>query len=587
MHPGAKQLRLWPGIAAVVLQWLLRFGLPSLNADWMIAGMAAEVAGAAAILVWWLFFSRASWLERIGVPVLLAAVVPALRPLLDKSLQRAGMGMLFYIYAIPVMCMALVVWAVATRAQPGRWRLAGLAAVVLLACASFVVLRTEGVTGDGFSQFAFRWSASAEQMLIAHAPVPTPPLAAPEPAPAPKQPEAELPKATPIPPAADLSPHADWPGFRGPLRDGVVRGVRIGTDWRAHGPKEIWRRKVGPAWSSFAVHDGLIYTQEQRGDSELVTCYRQSSGEPVWTHKDAARFWESEGGAGPRATPTLSGGLVYSFGATGILNALDARTGAVVWSHNVAGETGAKIPAWGFSASPLVHGDLVIVAASSRLAAYDAANGQPRWQQPTGKGSYSSPHLLTFEGVPQIVMLSDEGASGIAPADGKVLWKHSWPGATILQPVLAPGGMLITTGSTSGGAGTRRLAVALSGDAWTVDEKWTSTGLKPFFNDLVVHKDHAFGFDGAILSCIDLQTGARAWKGGRYGHGQMLLVADQDLLLVLSEEGDVALVEASPASFRELGRMKALDGKTWNHPVLAGPVLLVRNGEEMAAFRLD
>jgi hypothetical protein len=136
------------------------------------------------------------------------------------------------------------------------------------------------------------------------------------------------------------------------------------------------------------------------------------------------------------------------------------------------------------------------------------------------------------------------------------------------------------------GLGIRRLAVAYDSGGWTVQERWTSTGLKPYFNDFVVHRGHAFGFDGSILSCIDLADGKRKWKGGRYGSGQLVLLAEQDLLLVISEEGELALVSASPDQFREVSRFAAIERKTWNHPVLVRDILLVRNGEEMAAFRL-
>jgi outer membrane protein assembly factor BamB len=141
--------------------------------------------------------------------------------------------------------------------------------------------------------------------------------------------------------------------------------------------------------------------------------------------------------------------------------------------------------------------------------------------------------------------------------------------------------------NADGQTGVRRIAVTRGPGGWTAEERWTSSGLKPYFNDFVVHDGHAFGFDGSILACIDLQDGKRTWKGGRYGHGQLVLLADQDLLLVLSEEGELALVAATPDQFRELARFQAIEGKTWNHPVLAGDVLLVRNGQEMAAFRLS
>ncbi|MCU1274427.1 MAG: hypothetical protein JWO48_1858, partial [Bryobacterales bacterium] len=243
---------------------------------------------------------------------------------------------------------------------------------------------------------------------------------------------------------------------------------------------------------------------------------------------------------------------------------------------------------WGFSGSPLVMDDLVIVAASGRLAAYDLSTGAPRWVKKEGGYSYSSPHLVTIDGVAQVLLLNSAGTTSVAPADGRVLWKHSWPGSTILQPALTgDGAVLITTGDMAGGAGTRRLAVAHGPGGWTAAEVWTSIGLKHYFNDFVVHFGYAFGFDGSILACIDLQDGKRKWKGGRYGHGQLLLLADQDFLLVLSEEGQLALVAAVPGQFTEIARFPAMEDKTWNHPVLARDILLVRNGQEMVAFRLS
>jgi outer membrane protein assembly factor BamB len=317
-----------------------------------------------------------------------------------------------------------------------------------------------------------------------------------------------------------------------------------------------------------------------------------TTGRPVWTHRDTARFVESNAGAGPRGTPTLSNGRVYTFGATGILNALDAGTGAVVWSRSAASDANetpsmaggkTKIPDWGFASSPLVVDDVVIVAAAGQLLAYDLATGEPRWFGPAGGVSYSSPHLVTIDGVAQVLLVSGAGATTVSPGDGKRLWEHRWQGFPIVQPALtADGDVLIADGG-----GTRRLAVAHGPGGWTVAERWKSNTLKPYFNDFVVHEGHAFGFDGRILTCIDLKDGTRRWKGGRYGNGQLVLLADQGLLLVLSEEGEVALVRAAPDQFTEVTRYKAIEGKTWNHPVLVGDVLLVRNSEEMAAFQLS
>ncbi|HKQ75749.1 MAG TPA: alcohol dehydrogenase, partial [Blastocatellia bacterium] len=174
-----------------------------------------------------------------------------------------------------------------------------------------------------------------------------------------------------------------------------------------------------------------------------------------------------------------------------------------------------------------------------------------------------------------------------SPSDGKLLWKHEWSGDGIVQPAVITGSdVLLGSGSGMAAVGLRRVAVARGDAGWSVQERWTSTGLKPYYNDFVVHKGHAFGFDGSILACVGLEDGKRKWKGGRYGHGQIILLPDQDLLLALSEEGELALVNATPDQFTELARFKAIEGKTWNHPALVSDVLLVRNGEEMAAFRL-
>jgi outer membrane protein assembly factor BamB len=269
-----------------------------------------------------------------------------------------------------------------------------------------------------------------------------------------------------------------------------------------------------------------------------------------------------------------------------MLNALDARTGAVVWSRVATTDATTDVPTWGVSSSPLVVGDLVIVATGGTLSAYDARTGTPRWVGPKHEFSYSSPHLVTIGGTPQVLLLSPPGVVSVAPADGRLLWEHQWEGGAIVQPAVTEDGVLVSGLTGTGGLGLRRLTIQRGAEGWTVRERWTSTGLKPYFNDYLVHNGYAYGFDGSILASIDLSSGARKWKGGRYGNGQALLLADQDLLLVVAEDGGLALVAAAPEAFTEIARAPAIDGKTWNHPVLVGDVLLVRNGEEMAAYRL-
>jgi outer membrane protein assembly factor BamB len=562
-----KPLRLWPGVVAVALQWLARFVVPAVVPGALAFGMIGELAGGLAVLVWWVFLSRVPWSERLGAVVLIVVALFGTSRLIHVSIATGAQGMLFAILVIPGLSLALVVWAAASRRLSDGFRRVTMAATIVLACGVWTLVRTGGLTANFDNDLQWRWAKTPEERLVAnagHEPAPPPPV------------------------RGATGTAAEWPGFRGRFRDGIVPGVRIATDWSLSPPVKLWRRPVGPGWSSFAVRGGLLYTQEQRGPDEVVACYQLTTGEPVWTHRDKARFWESNAGAGPRSTPALGNGRVYTFGATGILNALNAGDGALAWSRNAASDTGTQVPGWGFASSPLLLNDVVIVAAAGRLAAYDLATGDPRWFGPRGGGSYSSPHLLTIGGVAQVLLMSDAGVTSVAPADGTVLWKHSWPGFALLQPALtADGGVLIASASAAGGIGTRRLAVAHAPGGWRVEERWTSAGLKPYFNDFVVHHGHAFGFDGSILACIDVEDGKRKWKGGRYGNGQLVLLPEQGLLLVLSEQGELALVKATPDQFTEVARFPAIEGKTWNHPVLAGDVLLVRNGEEMAAFRLS
>ncbi len=578
------QVRLWPGVGTVALQWLARFALPFFVPAAVIVGALSGVVGGVVVLAWWVFFSRAPRRERWGAAVLMPVALVATSRALDPSVATAGMGVLFFLYAIPVLSLAFVVWAVASRRLLAGPRFVAMVATIVLACGAWTLVRSDGMTGDGAAQFAWRWTQTPEaRFLSEHRDEPTPATVLATPATA--RPISTLGAAI----DTEATVPAEWPGFRGPLRNGNVPGVRIETDWSRFPPVELWRRPIGPGVSSFAVHGERLYTQEQRGDDEVVASYQLRTGEPVWRHHDPDRFWDSHAGAGPRSTPTLSGGRVYTFGATGILNALDAGEGALVWSRNAALDADATLPGWGFASSPLVVDDVVIVAVGGTLVAYDRATGNPRWSGP-GRGggeNYSSPHLVRFDGVPQVLLMSSTGATSVEPASGAVLWEHAWPGAPIVQPAQTVNGdVLLSTAGGSGALGLRRLAVARGQGGWTVEERWTSTAMKPYFNDFVVHDGHAFGFDGSLLASVDLEDGGRAWKGGRYGHGQLLLLPDQGLLLVLAERGDLALVEARPDRFVELSRVPVLEGKTWNHPVLVHDLLLVRNDQEMVAFRL-
>ncbi len=558
-----KPLRLWPGLVAAIMLLLVKFIVPMIMSDALAVAMFGALLCGLIVIVWWAFFSRAPRFERWGAVILMIIALIAVRPFLHKSIATAGIGMLFPILAIPLLSLAFVAWAVFSHHFSNSLRRVTMVVTILLAVGCWTLIRTGGLNNEGESDFAWRWVETPEERLRAQA----------------NDEPTALPSA-----AAVADTGAEWPGFRGPDRDGIIRGVYIETDWSVSPPVELWRQPIGPGWSSFAVRGNLFYTQEQRGNDEVVTCYNMITGKPVWRHSDAVRFWESNAGAGPRGTPTSCDGRIYAFGATGILNVLDANDGSVVWSRNAAADTDTKVPMWGFSSSPQVADDVVIVAAAGSLIAYDLTTGDTRWSKAAGGDCYSSPHLLNIGGVEQILLQNEAGTISVTPANGTLLWEYLWPGNPIVQPILiADGDILISADDRSG---VRCITVAQGPDGWTIEERWTSVRVKPYFNDSVNHNGYIYGFAGRTLACIDVEDGTRKWKGGRYGRGQFVLLADQDLLLVLSEKGEVALVNAVPDQFTELARFPAIEGKTWNHPVLAGDVLLVRNAQEMAAFRL-
>jgi outer membrane protein assembly factor BamB len=569
-----RRLRLWPGVVILALQWLAIAGPGWVAPGTMIQFMGifwGPMVGAAALAAWWLFASRLSWVDR-GLGLLACGAAGAAALLLGHPSINA---LVLTVFALPVVTTAWVLWLVITPFLSWPVRRAGLLVVFLLAWGYFTLVRFQGIDGSATASFEYRWLPSAEEKFLAKLDA----------------------GASEGEPAADAAPVAlqtgDWPGFRGPDRDGKLTGVRVPTDWKEHPPKLAWRHEVGPGWSSFAVAGTRLFTQEQWGEEEAVVCYDADSGTRLWAHKDAARFTEMVAGPGPRATPTVHDGKVYALGAAGRLNCLDAATGRVLWSRDIVEDSGAKVPQWGFASSPLVAQGVVTVFAGGpdgkSVLGYHAASGEPAWYAGEGQFSYCSPQLARIGGVEQILIATDAGLTAFDPARGTVLWQHGWPmdsgQARIVQPaLLGNSDVLIGSGF---GIGTRRVHVGRDGDAWAAQEVWTTRAIKPYYNDLVAHQGHLYGFDANFFTCVSLEDGKGKWRARGYGNGQVLLLAEQGLLLVLSEKGEVALVEASPDGHKELGRFQAIEGKTWNHPVIAHGKVFVRNGEEAACYQLE
>ncbi len=413
--------RVWPAVTLVAVYWIIH-GL----VRWTDLGTALGYAGFLLLmaatgvlllgfLIWWLTWSRVRWKERLWV---LAAAI--LFSVATALLAHKTAGGLLIFYGVPFMATVWTLGLLTLRKTASDRRTAALCVMLALLGGGFLAVRTEGV--NGAFQFAVRprWTQTAEQVYLAEL--------------AKKQKPADIAPSS-LDAAMNLQP-GDWPGFRGPNRDGTVHDVHIATNWSEKPPRQLWKRRIGPAWSSVAVVGDRLFTQEQVGDQEAVVCLDAATGQTVWSHEDAVRHEDDQSGPGPRATPTYAAGRIFSLGATGILNCLEAQTGKRQWSRDIAADAGTKPPMWGFSSSPLLTGDLVVVLACGDFAAgdslkalraYQADSGTPAWSTAAGKISYSSPQLAEIGGAKAILAVSDSGLFAVDPSSGNLLWNHATP----------------------------------------------------------------------------------------------------------------------------------------------------------------
>jgi outer membrane protein assembly factor BamB len=376
-----------------------------------------------------------------------------------------------------------------------------------------------------------------------------------------------------------------WTDFRGPRRDGVYDELVINTNWPAQGPPRLWRKPVGGGYASFVIAGGKAYTIEQRRNQEVVAAYELASGREAWSHAWEALFQESMGGDGPRATPTWHDGHLYALGAEGELRRLDAERGKLVWAKNVLRDGGTGNLTWGMSASPLVVDDKLIVVSADAVIAYDKNTGERIWRGMNEKQAYTSPQLVTLAGKRQIFVVSATRAAGLNIDDGATLWEYPWRtdyDVNSSQPVIVGANRFILSAGYDHGAAL--VEVTATGASFTARRIWENKRMKNKFSSSVLHEGHIYGLDEAILACVNAETGDLKWKGGRYGYGQVLLASGH--VIVSAENGDVALVRATPERHEEVVRFSAIEGKTWNNPALANGILLVRNTTEMAAFKV-
>ena len=380
-----------------------------------------------------------------------------------------------------------------------------------------------------------------------------------------------------------------WTNFRGPKRDGNYEATPVLTSWPSGGLSPIWKQPVGIGFASFAVADGRAYTIEQRRGQEVAAAYDVATGRELWTQAWNA-LYENDNGDGPRATPTWDQGRIYALGATGELRCLDANTGAIIWGKNILADNQAQNLQWAMAASPLIVDDKVIVlpggAPNKSVVAYNKNTGAPVWKVLSDTQAYVSPMLVELAGRRQIMVVSSSRVVGLVPETGALLWSYEWDtsgGINVSQPVVVDRNrFFISSGYAKGAA---LVEVKGSGNAFTATTVWENINMKNKFNSSVLHNGYVYGLDEGILTCLDVNTGERKWKGGRYGYGQVLLASGH--LILTSDKGELALVKASPDQYTEVARFSALQGQTWNYPAIADGRLLVRNANEMAAYDIS
>jgi outer membrane protein assembly factor BamB len=490
---------------------------------------------------------------------------------LDHAIRfvgTVGIGMLT-LFALSLWVLVLSGW---------RWWLR-LAVPVLLIVPGpallFFAARDVQFSGDMVPHFHFIWEPSHDDLLEVHR-------------------QEQVPTA--LTELGDLSGNdpTDFPEYRGRQRDGIVVGPPLLRDW-SKPPAALWREPVGGGYAGIAVAGNLLVTMEQRRDTEAIVAYDTATGRERWTHTYPARFMEAMGGPGPRTTPTITNGHVYALGAQGKLTCLDAATGKVRWAVDIFDKPDQQNIQWGMSGSPLVHQNAVIVnpgvqgsasASAQALVAYDRDTGERLWGTGTTSAAYSSPMLAVLGGLRQILLLDRAGLAGYDAAGGKLLWQYPWEtqqGINVAQPVVVEGDRVFI--SSGYGHGCAMLKIEKKEGQWSARPLWENRLMRCKFSSPVAYQGHLYGLDDGVLVCLDQEKGERKWRGARYGHGQVLLSGD--LLLVLAESGELALVEAKPDAFHEVLKFQALNGdKTWNPPALAGGKAFVRNHLEMACYDL-
>jgi outer membrane protein assembly factor BamB len=383
---------------------------------------------------------------------------------------------------------------------------------------------------------------------------------------------------------------ADWTQWRGPNRDGVSPETGLLKDWPISGPRLVWKTTgVGEGYSSFSASDGRLYTLGARGNTEYVVALDRGTGKKVWEHVNGRRF-QNDRGDGPRGTPTIDDGRLYVIGGSGDFTCLDAATGKKIWSINLVSQYGGVNPYWGYSESPLIVGDRILVNAGGRRAAIVAVNkadGATLWQQHNDEAGYSSPMLLRTGSLAQVIFFTGQRALAVDPRDGRLLWsynKASNSTANIATPIVRGTRVFV---SSDYGTGAALLDVKAAGNIASASEVYFTRDMRNHHASSVLIGDYVYGFSSSILTALRFDTGDTAWRNRSVGKGSLIFADDR--LYLYSEEGTVGLAEANPAAYREHGRFQLPSDAGlphWSHPIISNGILVLRDQDNVFAYDL-
>jgi outer membrane protein assembly factor BamB len=381
----------------------------------------------------------------------------------------------------------------------------------------------------------------------------------------------------------------DWPQWRGPNRDGVSAEKGLLQDWPAGGPPLAWKASgAGEGYSSFAASNGRLYTLGARGGTEYVVAFEIATGKRLWEVAHGRRFSNDRGG-GPRATPTIEGSMMYAYGASGDLSAIEIGGAAprVVWTINVLKQFGGSNITWGLSESPLVLSDRILINAGAPNASIVALKKTDRsviWKSQGDQAGYSSAVLHEVGGIREAIFFTGERALGVDVNTGKLLWSYGQVAnrtANIATPIVKGNRAFLSSGY---GTGAALLELTPANGGITAREVYFTRQMKNHHASSVVIGEHLYGFDDAILKAMKFDSGQIAWQDRSVGKGS-LVFADNRLYLY-SENGVVGLAEASPQAYKEHGRFQLKTGSlpTWSHPIVSGGRLYLRDQDSIYAY---